>query len=187
MIAEQAPEEAIYGQYAGFVTRLVAFFIDRLVVAVFVAITYAVVGFVTQSLQVNEWLGIEGWAGWLVATLLGAFSFLTYFVYDVGSWLLAGQTPGKRLMGLLVVQTDGQRLRFGAAIRRWFGYYLSAILFLGFLWVLVDNRRQALHDKLAGTLVVYAWSRRPDLDAPVPARERLQRLGRERKAAQRPE
>jgi uncharacterized RDD family membrane protein YckC len=187
MIDEQASNDAIYGHYAGFVTRLVAFFIDRFVVAVFIAVVSAVVGFVTQSLQVNQWLGIEGWAGWLVASLLGAFSFLTYFVYDVGCWLLAGQTPGKRLMGLLVVQTDGQRLRLGPAIRRWFGYWLSAILFLGFLWVLVDNRRQALHDKLAGTLVLYAWSDRPDLAAPVPVRERLQRLRREPKAVQRSE
>lgn len=187
MTTDQALEETVYGQYAGFVTRLVAFFIDRLMVAVFIAIVSAVVGFVTESLQVNQWLGIETWSGWLVASLLAAFSFLTYLVYDVGCWLLAGQTPGKRLMGVLVVRTDGQRLRFGAAMRRWFGYWLSAILFLGFLWVLVDNRRQALHDKLAGTLVVYAWSDRPDLVAPTPVGARLRELGRESERVQRPE
>jgi uncharacterized RDD family membrane protein YckC len=187
MRGEQASRETRYGQYAGFVTRLSAFFIDRLIVAVFIAIVTAVVGFVIQSLQVNQWLGIEDWSQWLVRGLLAAFTFLTYFVYDVGCWLLAGQTPGKRLMGLLVVQTDGQRLRLGAAIRRWLGYYLSAILFLGFLWVLIDSRRQALHDKLAGTLVVYAWSSRLDLDAPVPVRARLREMGRGRKTAQKPE
>jgi len=180
MTGEQVSGETLYGQYAGFVTRLIAFFTDRMIVAVFIAIVTAVIGFVTQSLQVNQWLGIEAWSQWLVGGLLAVFTLLTNFVYDVGCWLLAGQTPGKRLMGLLVVQTDGRRLRFGAAIRRWLGYYLSAILFLGFLWVLVDNRRQALHDKLAGTLVVYAWSRRPDLTAPVPLRARLRDLGRER-------
>jgi uncharacterized RDD family membrane protein YckC len=178
MSDEQAPKETVYGQYAGFVTRLVAFFIDRLMVAAFIAVVSAVVGFVTESLQVNQWLGIESWSGWLVASLLGAFSFLTYLVYDVGCWLLAGQTPGKRLMGLIVVRTDGERLRFGAAIRRWIGYWLSGILFLGYLWVLVDNRRQALHDKLGGTLVVYSWSDRPDLVAPAPVRARLRDLGR---------
>jgi uncharacterized RDD family membrane protein YckC len=187
MTAEQASGGTRYGQYAGFVTRLIAFFVDRLIVAVFVAVATAVVGFVTQSLQVNQWLGIEQWSQWLLRGLLAAFALLTYFIYDVGCWLLAGQTPGKRLMGLLVVQTDGQRLRFGSAIRRWFGYYLSAILFLGFLWVLVDNRRQALHDKLAGTLVVYAWSGRQDLAAPVPIRARLRGLGREQEVVQRPE
>ena len=187
MAGERAIPETLYGQYAGFVTRLIAFFVDRLIVAVFVAIVTAVVGFVVQSLQVNQWLGIAHWSKWLVGGLLAAFTLSTYFVYDVGSWLLAGQTPGKRLMGLLVVQSDGRRLRFGAAIRRWLGYYLSAILFLGFLWVLIDNRRQALHDKLAGTLVVYAWSRRPDLAAPVPVRARLRSLGSERKGDERPE
>ena len=187
MRGEQASRGTLYGQYAGFVSRLVAFFVDRLIVAVFVAVVTAVVGFVTQTLQVNQWLGIEHWSQWLIGGLLATFAFSTSFVYDVGSWLLAGQTPGKRLMGLLVVQTDGQRLRLGPAIRRWFGYYLSAILFLGFLWVLVDNRRQALHDKLAGTLVVYAWSGRQDLAAPVPVRARLRGLGREQEVVQRPE
>jgi uncharacterized RDD family membrane protein YckC len=54
-----------------------------------------------------------------------------------------------------VVRDDGGRLRAGAAIVRWLGYWLSGILFLGYLWILVDNRRQAWHDKLAHTLVVY--------------------------------
>ncbi len=185
MTSEQASEGTLYGQYAGFVTRLGAFFIDRLIVAVFVAVVSAVVGFVTESLQVNQWLGIEAWSQWLVAGLLAVFTVSTYFVYDVGCWLLAGQTPGKRLMGLLVVRTDGQRLRPAGAIGRWLGYWLSAILFLGFLWVLVDNRRQALHDKLAGTLVVYAWPDEPGQPVSTPIRDRLRDLRREREAAPR--
>ena len=185
MSTEQASEGTPYGQYAGFVTRLVAFFIDRLIVAIFVSIVSTVVGFVTGSLQVNQWLGIEAWSQWLVAGLLAVFTLSTYFVYDVGCWLLAGQTPGKRLMGLLVVRADGQRVRLGGAIRRWLGYWLSAILFLGFLWVLVDNRRQALHDKLAGTLVVYAGPDERGRAAPIRVRDRLRDLSREREAAQR--
>ena len=50
MSTEQASEGTPYGQYAGFVTRLVAFFIDRLIVAIFVSIVSTVVGFVTGSL-----------------------------------------------------------------------------------------------------------------------------------------
>jgi uncharacterized RDD family membrane protein YckC len=43
------------------------------------------------------------------------------------------------------------------------GLVLAALpLYLGFLWSLVDNRRQGLHDKVAGTCVVYAWAARPD-------------------------
>jgi uncharacterized RDD family membrane protein YckC len=174
MAGEPVASVTLSGQYAGFVTRLVAFFVDRLIVGTLVAVVTAVVGFVTGSLRMNQWLGIEAWSQGLVAALLAAFTLSTYFVYDVGCWLLAGQTPGKRLMGLLVVRADGERVRLGSAVCRWLGYWLSAILFLGFLWVLVDNRRQALHDKLAGTLVVYA---RPEEGLRyIPVRDQLHTL-----------
>jgi uncharacterized RDD family membrane protein YckC len=98
-----------------------------------------------------------------------------------------GQTPGKQLMGLLVVKTDAGRVRLGAAILRWVGYWLSGILLLGYLWVLVDNRRQAFHDKPAGTLVFYCRPEEMGLAASTPARDRLLDLRREREAAPRSE
>jgi uncharacterized RDD family membrane protein YckC len=36
------------------------------------------------------------------------------------------------------------------------------LFFLGFLWILIDNRRQGWHDKMAGTCVIYNWPARPD-------------------------
>jgi len=86
---------------------------------------------------------------------LGAAGFILGLFYYVGFWLLAGQKPGKAFLGLVVIRTDGRPLRLWAAIVRWLGYWLSGVLFLGYLWVLVDNRRQAWHDKLARTLVVH--------------------------------
>ena len=80
-----------------------------------------------------------------------------------------------------IVRTDGERMRFGNCVRRLIGYWVSAILFLGFLWVLVDNRRQGFHDKIAGTFVVYAW---PEVGPPVtPARDRLRDLRQRRQMA----
>ena len=68
------------------------------------------------------------------------------------------QTVGKALMGLRVLGQDGRRLTFSQALIRALSYYISGLaLFIGFLWVLVDDRRQAWHDKLARTLVVYEW------------------------------
>ena len=76
--------------------------------------------------------------------------------YPVGFWVLLGQTPGKLLMGVRVSQMTGQPLTIRRAALRYVGYWLSAIPFgLGFFWVLMDDRRQAWHDKLAGTYVVY--------------------------------
>jgi uncharacterized RDD family membrane protein YckC len=40
------------------------------------------------------------------------------------------------------------------AVGRLLGYVVSSILYLGFIWILFDERRQGWHDKLAGTVVI---------------------------------
>jgi uncharacterized RDD family membrane protein YckC len=140
---------------AGFVTRLVAFFVDQVLLAGIISILTAIVGIVFQSFRLGQLLGTGDLALQLVLVPLASASALLSLVYYVGFWLLAGQTPGKAFLGVAVVRADGGRLLAGAAIVRWLGYWLSGILFLGYLWILVDNRRQGWHDKLAHTLVVY--------------------------------
>ncbi|WP_028455850.1 RDD family protein [Chitinilyticum litopenaei] len=73
-------------------------------------------------------------------------------------WLQLGATPGKMLLKLKVVDArTGQRLTLGKAILRYFGYFLSALLLgIGYFCVGWDKRKQGLHDKLAGTLVLKA-------------------------------
>jgi len=140
---------------AGFITRLVAFFVDQVILITIVAILTAIVGIMFQSFRLGQLLGTGDLTLQLALILLGSASVLLNFVYYVGFWLLAGQTPGKALLGVAVIRADGRPLGAGGAIVRWLGYWLSGILFLGYLWILVDNRRQAWHDKLARTLVVY--------------------------------
>lgn len=77
-----------------------------------------------------------------------------YFVYFIGS---AGQTPGKKLLGIQVVRADEPvtEVDYKTAFNRFVGYTLSAgLFFLGFLWALFDNRKQTWHDKMAKTIVV---------------------------------
>jgi uncharacterized RDD family membrane protein YckC len=150
-----APDRAPEIRPAGFVTRLVAFFIDQVILAVIVAILTAIVGIVFQSFRLGQLLGTGDLTLQLALIPLGSASVFLSFVYYVGFWLLAGQTPGKAFLGVIVIRTDGSPLRAGAAIVRWLGYWLSGVLFLGYLWILVDDRRQGWHDKLARTLVVY--------------------------------
>lgn len=145
------PPNEIYGRYAGFVTRMMAFVIDLLIVTALLAILVEVLQLVSDALPLGR--ATET----LLKLMMIAAAFVVQYTYYVGFWMLAGQTPGKRIMGLRVVRTDGKRLTLLAASIRWVAYWLSAILFLGFLWVIIDNRRQAWHDKLAGTMVVYAW------------------------------
>jgi len=87
--------------------------------------------------------------GALVITLLA----LLYFPFF---WARGGQTPGMRVAGIRVVNDrDGSRIGWGAALLRLIGYWVSgAVLYLGFVWILIDARRRGWHDLIAGTCVI---------------------------------
>lgn len=80
-------------------------------------------------------------------------------VYCALFWLLAGRTPGMAVLGLRVVRADGGPVRWFAALVR---AVLLAYFPIGALWLIVDRRRQALHDKVARTTVVRAYSSSED-------------------------
>lgn len=76
-----------------------------------------------------------------------------YFTAFLALW--KGRTPGKRLLGLRVVQLDGQPVGWWDAFGRFGGYAAGlATGLLGYLQVFWDPNRQALHDKVAGTVVI---------------------------------
>ena len=77
---------------------------------------------------------------------------ITYYTYFHGS---TGQTPGKMVCKLKVVQVNGEPLGYGKAFLRLLGYIISSFIFcLGFLWAAWDKNKQAWHDKIAGTYVI---------------------------------
>jgi uncharacterized RDD family membrane protein YckC len=154
------------GQFAGFVSRAVAFAVDIFVVVFILTIA----GMFYTALRdiffldrfFNALVGAD-----VMATIRTVVAGLAAFVVAVGYWLFAwmvtGETLGHALMGVRVVHQDGERLNFWQALRRLLGYFLSALpLGLGFLWVLIDNRRDGWHDKIAGSDAVYIWHARPD-------------------------
>lgn len=64
-------------------------------------------------------------------------------------------TIGKKVLGLKVTTIDGQRMSFGQATGRHFGKIISGIILLiGYFMMLWDEKKQTLHDKMAGALVV---------------------------------
>jgi uncharacterized RDD family membrane protein YckC len=64
-------------------------------------------------------------------------------------------TFGKKAMGLKVTNLNGEKINFAQASGRYFGKIISSlILFIGYLRMLWDDKKQTLHDKMAGTLVV---------------------------------
>ena len=111
---------------------------------------------------------VDSIAIWLVGGLIGlvlgqqvlgiGIGFLTGLVYNVYFWTQNhGQTPGKSFMGIRVVSTSKGEINILQAVVRYVGYYINTILLLlGWLWAIVDDQHQGLHDKLAGTRVVKA-------------------------------
>jgi len=93
-------------------------------------------------------------------------------------WRLWGATPGKRLLGIKVVDAaSGKLLSDTQVIIRLFGYLISAIfLCLGFFWIDFDKRRQGWHDKLARSVVIRtsikpAVTAAAESDSPAPSKE----------------
>ena len=68
---------------------------------------------------------------------------------------LTGTTVGKMVMGIKLINNQGDKVGLWDSLVRWIGYYLSVtFLFIGFLWSLFDQDSQTWHDKIAGTYVV---------------------------------
>ena len=136
------PPPATYGDgpsgpRAGFGRRLVAMLLDGIILGV----VQGVIAAITD----------QG-----VATGVGTLASIVYYTYFEGS--AAGQTVGKRALGIRVVDFGGgtdRGIGYGRAFIRWISRILSAIpCLLGYFWMLWDKEKQTWHDKLANTVVV---------------------------------
>ena len=84
-----------------------------------------------------------------------ALSAILFFLYFFVFHAARGQTPGKKLLGLRVIDAYGGRPGLLRTLLRTAGYLLSLLpCSLGFLWIGFDRERRALHDWVAGTYVV---------------------------------
>lgn len=84
---------------------------------------------------------------------LGLGWFGLYFTATTAMW--HGTTPGKRLFGIRVISLTGRPIGWWASFERFGGYAAGfATGLLGFLQILWDDNRQAIHDKIAATVVV---------------------------------
>lgn len=88
--------------------------------------------------------------GWLVMILFALTDFIILPLFT-------GQSVGKMLTGLKIVKTNGNMPSFTMLlVRHVIGYPLSLLVFgLGFLLPVFNDQGRALHDYLAGTIVVY--------------------------------
>ena len=135
------------GSYAGVVSRGIAFGLDVVISGVVVTLGAFVVRVAAETLGMRT--GDESATAFAVSLPLG------FVAYCVAFWSLAGRTPGMSLLGIRVVTMEGSPPGPARCTVRAVSYAVSAILLLGFAWILVDPHRQGFHDKIARTLVVY--------------------------------
>jgi uncharacterized RDD family membrane protein YckC len=140
--------------YGGFWIRVVAAIID----AILLRVVVAPVGMIFGGLGLAG--GMMGGIPHMGLGLLGGGVTIVLLVF--GSWLYEAfmesssyqATLGKMILGMKVTDLNGNRISFGRATGRHFAKWLSAmILFIGYIMVGFTERKQGLHDLLAGTLV----------------------------------
>ncbi len=127
-------------QYAGFWRRVGATLIDSLLFTIIIGL---LMGPVVMGAGL---LTSDG----LVRTAVG-------FLLTIILWLKFLGTPGKLLLDCQVVDADSFKpMSVKQAALRYIAYLASILpLLLGFLWVARDKRKQAFHDKIANTVVLY--------------------------------
>lgn len=129
-------------EYAGFWIRVGAYLLDILIMLI--------PTFLLQSAFTSSNSPYSELTGQLANTLM----WVAYYG-GLESSTMQG-TLGKRAVGIMVVDENGERLTFGRAAGRYLAMYISALLLLiGFIMVAFDKRKQGLHDKIANCLVVY--------------------------------
>jgi uncharacterized RDD family membrane protein YckC len=144
-----APMGARTLQYAGFWIRVVAYLIDGvlLYIVMFLLMTIFGIGMFTDPMNIDY--GALG--------TIYAISILTSIGYFAGMESSAKQaTLGKMAVGIKVGNENGEKISFMNAVGRLLGKIVSAlILYIGFMMAGWDAKKQALHDKMAGTYVFY--------------------------------
>jgi uncharacterized RDD family membrane protein YckC len=147
--------ESLQGHYAGFASRFTAYVVDAgtstgLFMLALAAISFAVSVVTGKSIS---WTRNDTWVG--IAYLAWLF---IYFAY---SWAASGKTFGMALLGVRVLRSDGADASAWRAAVRTLALPLSFLVCgLGFVGILLGRDRRALHDVIAGTVVVYSWDAR---------------------------
>lgn len=149
-VLRELPTAAEYPElHAGFWRRVGAYLLDVLIIIVPLllldVLVFGTAHLRTARLKMDLLNGVLMWVYWAA--------------FESSSWQ---GTPGKRVLGLIVVDDRGMRIGFVRALLRYLGKYLSwIILCIGYMMAGWTARKQALHDLLVGTCVV----QRRDMEA----------------------
>ena len=151
-------------QYAGFWLRFLAFLIDNVVMGlgfglilipiIFLTGLGGFIGAIHPNENMND-VGIFMLIGviFLAATISLVFTWLYHALMESSEWQA---TVGKKVLGLVVTDMAGQRVSFGRSTGRHFAKIITNMVpaFIGYIMAGFTERKQALHDMLAGCVVL---------------------------------
>ncbi len=138
--------------YASFGKRALALLLDTFILSFIIGISSKIFGIgnpeaISQMMETGNYAALSG---------LFASNTIIQTLYFAGMESSEKQaTLGKMALGIKVVNTDGGRLSFMSAVLRSIGKYISGfIFFIGYIMAGFTRKSQALHDMIAGTVVV---------------------------------
>jgi uncharacterized RDD family membrane protein YckC len=143
------------GNYAGAVSRLVAFVADAVIawgalLLIFAAISAAATIVTGHSYQLDKYH--------LIGLIVVCCWYPIYFAYQ---WALSGKTLGMAIFGLRVVTTEGRAIESRQAIIRTLMLPISIFVFgLGLFGIVLRIDHRGWHDRAAKTCIVYDWDAR---------------------------
>jgi len=151
-------------EYAGFWLRVLAYIVDNVVIGVGLLCVLIPLFFLTGfGALVSHIHPQEDWDDAGVLMIIGFF-FLAAMASLVVTWLYHAlmessewqATVGKRMLGLVVTDMAGQRVSFGRSTGRHFGKIITNMVpaFIGYIMAAFTERKQALHDMMAGCLIL---------------------------------
>ena len=149
-------------RYGGFWIRLLAHFIDHVILSAIAAPLFFILVLPAILRVINEAERNREPSPELIIAIVSSV-FVYIVLAFVGQWLYEALltssswqgTLGKRVLQLKVTDETGNRIGFGRATGRFFAKILSSMFFcIGFIMVGLTDRKRGLHDMLAGTVVM---------------------------------
>lgn len=148
--------------YAGFWKRFVAYIIDDLILSAAGFMVVLMIGAFFGLSFLSLFSGdSESTAAIIAAASVAivmaglSFAIIGWLYYALMEASINQGTLGKMALGIKVTDLEGNRISFGKATGRYFGKIVSGmILYIGFIMAGFTEKKQALHDIMAGCLVV---------------------------------
>ncbi|MDX8569139.1 MULTISPECIES: RDD family protein [Elizabethkingia] len=127
--------------------RILAFIIDNIIKIAYSVIIYIIIAYVFgfKLLKITD--------QWSLIAIFAIISLPVNLYTLLFESFMEGQTPGKRIMKIKVVKTDGYQASFGDYFMRWF-FRIIDIGIIGIITIVVNKHNKRLGDLAAGTAVI---------------------------------